>query len=141
MSEANYHKLAVLPVWERAQWANGELANEAHPYKWSGKANPPVVGERVTMYGGFSGPGTVVEYFVEYGWFGVMVKLDKPPTGWRKRNDGVNAPVHAFGVDLEPKTPDEKARAENDALVGEATQGLQTLARADRALRAARRKR
>jgi len=108
---ANYSEFNTLPVdWTRAVW-NGEgagrkLANDAHPFKWSGENDPPAIGAKVTIYMNKFGTGTVTGYFVEYGWLGVLVKLDSPPKWYFEQNDGkIPLVAHFFGIDLEPRAP------------------------------------
>jgi hypothetical protein len=108
--EANYQEFSVLPEnWTRAQWAgqpgNGNVINDADPFKWSGKSDPPAIGAKVKLYMNDFGTGTVTSYFAEYGWLGILVKLDNPPAWYVKQNEGkVPKAAHFFGIDLEPRT-------------------------------------
>lgn len=102
MSEANYRKFKVLPSFTRAVWSDGKLANESDPMKWSGKNEPPAIGAKVKAFVNGLGTGTVLSYFVEYEWLGVLVQLDAPPEWYIKQN-GANKPGHLFGIDLEPR--------------------------------------
>jgi hypothetical protein len=110
MSET-YQELDALPAWTRAQWeAKEKLLNEADPFKWSGPdLDPPAIGAKVKTYVNDVGPGTVIKYFVQHGWLGVLVQLDAPPAWYTKQNKG-NPPAHLFGIDLEPR----KVKAEED---------------------------
>ena len=85
----NYHEFLDLSAgWQQAQWGerpvNGDrqLLNEPDPYKWSGENPPPAIGAKVKVYMNGFGNGTVVGYFAEYGWLGVLVKIAKPPAWW-----------------------------------------------------------
>jgi hypothetical protein len=105
--EANYRELSAVPaelsrpVWQ-GEGVKRRLVNDADPFKWSGDNDPPALGAKVKIYMNALGTGTVVGYFVEYGWFGVLVKLNKAPAWWRKQNPS-NRPAHLFGLDLEPR--------------------------------------
>jgi hypothetical protein len=107
LRKANYSEFTTLPTWTRPVWkkvedGDNELLNDADPFKWSGDKDPPAIGAKVHIYMNKLGKGTVVGYFVEYGWLGVLVKLSKPPVWWKKQNpDNPNA--HLFGLDLEPR--------------------------------------
>lgn len=103
MKKANYHVLPTLPAWTRPQWEDGKVVNDADPYKWSGSKEPPAIGARVKCHMNKLGAGTVIGYFAEYGWFGVLVKLDKNPKWRREQCNGENPPAHLFGIDLEPR--------------------------------------
>ena len=107
--EANYQEFKILPEgWTKAQWGgkpgDGSVLNDADPFKWSGKSDPPAIGAKVKLYMNDFGTGTVTSYFVEYGWLGILVKLDNPPAWYVKQNKGVPEKAHFFGIDLEPRT-------------------------------------
>ena len=48
------------------------------------------------------GKGTVLGYFAEYGWLGVLVALDKNPK-WRRDQLNGNPPAHLYGLDLDKR--------------------------------------
>ena len=108
MTEANYREFMTLPAWTAPVWDNGKVLNDSDPYKWSGSKPPPAIGERVRCYVNTLGQGKVIGYFVEYGWLGCRVQLDKNPK-WRKEQLGSNIPACMFGVDLEPRKITVKA--------------------------------
>ncbi len=103
---ANYREFTDLPAWTQAVWrhdadgGNYMVVNDADPFKWSGKEPPPAIGDRVHTRMNRLGWGTVLRYFVEYGWLGVLVALDAPPEWYTKQNKG-NPAAHIFGVDLD----------------------------------------
>ena len=103
MSE--YRVLDEIPAnWTRAVWSSeGNLVNLDDPFKWSGSIenDPPAIGSLVKAYVNSLGTGTILSYFVEEGWLGMLVKLDNPPDWYIKQN-GANKPCHLFGRDLEP---------------------------------------
>jgi len=109
--EANYSEFFELPAnWTRAIWAtkdeNGrQLQNDADPFKWSGRADPPKIGAKVTCYMNGIGAATVLKYFVEYGWLGVICEVKKNPAWRKKQGNGHNPPAHLFGLDLEKREP------------------------------------
>ena len=66
--------------------------------KWSGSLYPPMIGDRVTVnFNGF-GAGTVVDHFVQDGWLGLEVKVDKQPD-WHIKQGGHN-PIKVFGAEV-----------------------------------------
>jgi hypothetical protein len=67
-------------------------------YRWSNVTVPvPAIGVRVTSRAHNKQSGVVTGYFVEYGWLGIHVTLDKPVT----RADGhPYIHVYVFGIDL-----------------------------------------
>jgi hypothetical protein len=116
--EANYHEFNELPAgWTVAQWGDrdeygdGRVVNEADDYKWSGENAPPAIGAVVKIYMNDFKGGTVVGYFAEYGWLGVLIRPTKPPAWWVRQNKErakeTGKPIatcgHFFGIDLEPR--------------------------------------
>lgn len=99
MKPANYEEFNELPVWTQAVWKNDKVVNDADPFKWSGDKDPPAIGTVVKTYLNGLGTGTVLRYFVEYGWLGLIVAFENPPKWYVKQNNG-NPPGHIFGVDL-----------------------------------------
>lgn len=67
--------------------------------KWSGKEQPPKQGERVRINFNGLGDGEVVNHFVEGGWLGVRVRLDKEPD-WRKKQSAAGRPAMVFGSEI-----------------------------------------
>lgn len=67
--------------------------------KWSNlDRDIPAIGDRVESKSHGKIPGTVIGYFVEHGWAGVHVRLDRP---WINGNGKGFDTVHVFGVDLD----------------------------------------
>ena len=91
----------ALPEYTQAVWQDGKVVNAADPIKWGGRSAPPAVGANVKVYMNGLGNGTVVRYFVQEGWLGVLIKLDSPPDWYTKQNNG-NPLAHLFGPELEP---------------------------------------
>jgi hypothetical protein len=67
--------------------------------KWSGKAELPDLGTKIKINFNGLGEGVVHSYFVEHGFIGVRVKLDKQPD-WHKNQE---QPPYAlvFGAEIE----------------------------------------
>lgn len=76
---------------------------EGHSGIWSGKGTPPAIGSRVRCTINKLGPGTVVGYFTEHKFMGVMVELDAAtrPDFHRKQN-GDDCRALVFGAEIEP---------------------------------------
>jgi hypothetical protein len=102
-AEKNYHEFTELPAWTQAQWSDDKthLINTTDPYKWSGDNPPPAIGENLKFYVNGIGRGTVLRYFAEYGWLGMIVQLDSPPDWYRKQHG--DKPAHCFGIDTKPR--------------------------------------
>ncbi len=90
-----YEEMETLP--EYVQYAGEQVDGN----KWSGKAPPPAIGDKVRITFNGLGTATVVKYFVQDGFLGVMTVLDNPPAWYVKQNKG-NIPGHAFGAEIEP---------------------------------------
>jgi hypothetical protein len=99
--EKSYQEFNVLPAWTKPVWKGEEVANDSDEFKWSGDKSPPELGAKVKTGMNNLGTGTVVKYFAEHGWLGVLVKLERPPKWYTEQNKG-NPPAHLFGIDLNP---------------------------------------
>jgi hypothetical protein len=99
-----YVEFTYLPEWTRMVFEGPDtvaMVNARDPHKWSGKNDPPALGEHVIVRTNNIGPGTVTGYFAQYGWLGVLVKLDNPPGWWLAQNP--ERPLaHIFGIELDP---------------------------------------
>jgi hypothetical protein len=86
----NTYGLQLMPEWVQMPEAKGEedQAPKSGPVWWSGKLPPPELGSRVTIRMNGFGPGTVVAFFVEYGYLGIEVKVDTRPDWHIKQNKG-----------------------------------------------------
>lgn len=71
--------------------------------RWTGKKDVPDLGIKVRINFNSFGTGTVVGYFEEYGFAGVVVKLDNDPDWHVRQCKGTwhAGMVLAFGNDLE----------------------------------------
>jgi hypothetical protein len=77
--------VVVTPAWFKLTKA--EQGGNAFP-KWSGSIMPPPIGSQVYVNvwnEGSIGVSTVVDYYVEHGFLGVLVRPVKPPKGYAKR--------------------------------------------------------
>lgn len=89
-----YAKLNELPAYVNFVAGGNDKPIEI---KWSGKQAPPAIGD--TVKSRIVGKGTVVAYFVEHGWLGVLVKPSRAPAWYTKQN-GKGCPAHTFGIEL-----------------------------------------
>lgn len=100
------YNLTSLPTWVASDGTHVENY-DGYP-RWSGRRqmargtgfeNPPAIGTRVLVnFNGF-GLGTVRGYFVEHGWLGLYVHVDKRPDWHVKQNPGDRDPM-VFGVEV-----------------------------------------
>ena len=93
-------KVEVLPYY--AQTNDGVRSTIPGIHIWGGKKPPPDIGDHVdpVRFGeaGKVSSGTVIGYFSEYGWLGVVIQRD-PGEHINGSAIGLN-----FGVDFEEKT-------------------------------------
>lgn len=93
----NVYGVKILPKWKSFD-PDADKPNEGTYALWSGNQSdyeiPPAIGERVNVDVNKIGPGVVESYFVEAGFLGVNVVLDKP-IPW---NDCKNA--MSFGCEI-----------------------------------------
>lgn len=66
-------------------------------YKWSGSAIPKI-GEHVKLNTEWQG-GTILAYFIEYGWLGFHFDPDVRPAWWVKQNNN-RRDCLGFGCDI-----------------------------------------
>jgi hypothetical protein len=107
-----YKDFNTLPTWVKPIWTGDEddheLVNDNVDFKWSGDNPPPAIGAKIKTYLNQMGTGTVLGYFAEHGWLGVLVQLDKNPKWRRDQNGGKNPPACLFGIDLQPRSEKSK---------------------------------
>jgi hypothetical protein len=98
-----YQELTEIPPFERAIFENGRCLNlTGNSLLWSGKHEPPAIGARIHIKVDKFGSATVIGYFSERNWFGLLVNLDKQPD-WHIKQKGHNKPrIHVFGAEFEP---------------------------------------
>jgi hypothetical protein len=95
----SYQRMKKLPAYEmQADGVEFEEFAKLDAAKWSARFPAPKVGQRIETWA--FGPGEVRGYFIENGWFGVLVKLESPPD-WMKKQNPKGRLVHLFGVDLQ----------------------------------------
>lgn len=76
------------------------------PLYWSADSEPPAVGARVELELRGRHKAEVVGYFAEYGWLGIIVRLDTVPQWLKQNRKDTPSPICnaneicAFGVDL-----------------------------------------
>lgn len=66
---------------------------------WSGEAPPPAIGDRVRIAVNGIGMATVISYFVQEGYLGVLTEVDAWPENLAKQN-GDNRSCHVFGIEI-----------------------------------------
>ncbi len=62
---------------------------------WGSNKSIPAVGSEVNVKINGIGRSTVLKYFVEYGFIGLLVQPQNPPTWYIKQN-GADEPCHVF---------------------------------------------
>jgi hypothetical protein len=94
-----YHD--TLPLWQKAIWDGDTVLNGGPAPRWSSDlAVPPPIGTRVRVNFNEFGYGNVVKYFIESGWLGVVVKIDKQPA-WHLKQNGPDTRILCFGTEIE----------------------------------------
>lgn len=100
--------MAELPLWIPRSEENAEYkATEVLP-RWSGGKGleqPPALGTRINASMNGFGQGVVVAYFVEHGWLGIEVAVDKRPDWHVKQTKASDTPDRfnplLFGSEVE----------------------------------------
>jgi hypothetical protein len=93
--KTRYHLKSIpCPVVPRTD----KNASDMSVVKWSGRFPIPQIGDEVTVNMNGLGPGTVIGYFIEYGYLGLYVKLFERPE-WHIRQT-TNDYCMPFGIDL-----------------------------------------
>ena len=90
------HTSFALPAWYAY---TPDMERPATGFGWSGLAEPPQLGDQVVVGVNGIGLGTVVGYFTESGFLGVMV-LPKHPPAWYVKQNGPDAIAYTFGAEL-----------------------------------------
>jgi hypothetical protein len=96
-----YREFFAIPEYVSRVAKDGESPESDGVPWWSGSMPLPKIGEKVNVIMNGLGIGVVEKYFVEYGWLGVMVKLDSPPE-WYVKQNGANHLAHIYGVEMKP---------------------------------------
>jgi hypothetical protein len=69
--------------------------------RWSGKGNPPVIGQKVYIkFNGF-GVATVLSYFIENGFLGVECECEVRPSWHIRQNGETKKHPKAYGAEIE----------------------------------------
>lgn len=103
MNKGNYQERTAVPPYVTVD-PKALPSSEPDPNgaKWSAAFPPPPRGDRVRVKMNNIGQSTVVGYFTEYGYLGLLVKpLDPPP--WYVRQNGRDALAHVFGAEIDFK--------------------------------------
>lgn len=101
------------PVWEPATYKDGLPVKGSGAPVWTGKGNPPCIGDTVTTKVNKLGSGVVTGYFVEEDFLGLVVCLNDAPEWHVKQRKG-DPVIHLFGAELaEPAEPHPEAVVTN----------------------------
>ena len=73
---------------------------EFEKLRWVCKNPIPPVGSKVNVKINGIGESTVLRYFVEYGFIGLLVQPTNPPAWYIKQN-GADEPCHVFPAECE----------------------------------------
>lgn len=76
-----------------------DMLSEVPEGKWSGRAAVPKIGETVIVWINDIGNSSVVGYWLEAGWIGLVVKPKTPPE-WYVRQNGIGAICVVFGAEI-----------------------------------------
>lgn len=93
-----YAQHSTLPAYTLAVWVDGKTLPGVGPL-WSGKKEPPAIGDVIRINFNGLGEATVTGYFTEDEWLGVLCKLHNPPEWHKRQNKGPHA-AHIFGAEI-----------------------------------------
>jgi hypothetical protein len=93
-----YAQFKTVPDYTQATWENGKVVSGVGPM-WSGKKEPPKIGETIRIRFNQLGTATVTGYFIENEWLGVLCTLHHPPAWHEKQNKGDRI-AHIFGAEI-----------------------------------------
>lgn len=100
----SYQEMTVPPAYKAPQYGErGEIVNgkEGGDPIWANAAPPPAIGTKINVNMNSLGEATVLRYFVEHGYLGLLVQFSNPPAWYTKQNKG-NPPGHIFGPEFKP---------------------------------------
>ena len=72
---------------------------EFHKLAWGSDQPIPAVGSEVNVKINGIGRSTVLKYFIEHGFIGLLVQPQNPPAWYIKQN-GADAPCHVFPAEV-----------------------------------------
>ena len=78
-------------------------SDDADPFKWSGKSDPPAIGAKVKLLLQRLSDRTVTSVFCRVRLARQFRSILYPPAWYVKQNKGFGK-AHFFGIDLEPRT-------------------------------------
>tara|TARA_B100001778_G_C18243692_1_gene474585 strand:+ start:148 stop:495 length:348 start_codon:yes stop_codon:yes gene_type:complete len=85
---------------------------EFEKLQWVSSKPIPAVGSEVEVKMNSIGRSTVLKYFVEYGFVGLIVQPQNPPTWYIKQN-GADEPCHVFPAEcLELQVRDQEGKVD-----------------------------
>lgn len=97
----SYQQFEHLPAYQTGQYCNGNPLTTAGVANWFNSAPPPPIGARVLATFNRLGAGSVVGYFVEDNFLGLLVRLEDPPA-WHVEQNGRDRKAHLFGPEFTP---------------------------------------
>lgn len=97
----SYQQLENLPVYQTGQNCDGKSITTAGVANWFNSAPPPPIGACVLATFNRLGAGSVVGYFVEDDFLGLLVRLEDPPA-WHVKQNGRDRKAHLFGTEFTP---------------------------------------
>ncbi len=107
-----YATYSAVPSYSTPVWTDKRLSDESKEVQanggllWGGKKDPPPIGREIHVTMNSLGAATVLGYFSEGGWLGLLVKLHNPPEMARETEQGrADEPSHIFGVEYSEFTP------------------------------------
>jgi hypothetical protein len=90
-----YEEMDTVPAYEAPIWEEGRVMNP-DVLKWSRTEPPPAIGTEIIV-GNDNLSATVIAYFTEGNWLGLLARLTDPPDKKRDPN------VHVFGPEYRMK--------------------------------------
>lgn len=84
---------------EYKQHDNTPVRIDEEPPRWSGTTPPPAIGATVNVRINAFGPSTVLRYFTQHGFLGIVVRPHRYPD-WFKKQNPRRKDIHVFGAEI-----------------------------------------
>src|SRR5689334_11683845 len=94
---SDFREMTELPAFKQHDNTKVDIGNE--PVRWSGATPPPPIGARVHVAMNAFGPATVVRYYTQHGFLGLVVRPDALPAWFKRQSPGTDL-IHVFGAEL-----------------------------------------
>lgn len=91
-------RMRSLPTWHF--WDGSSKGDPPGSFRWSGKKPPPKIFEEIDVDANNFGRCTVVDYFVDEPWLGIVLRIHNPP-GWLLMQTNGRSESHLFGAEIE----------------------------------------